>query len=352
MKNPAEYRSRSSSRKPRLGFVGLGWIGRNRMESVVKADAAEVCALQDLTPAAASEAWKLAPGAVVFSSFEELLNHDLDGLVIATPNRFHAEQAMAALERGMAVFCQKPLARTARETRNIVRAAENSGCLLGVDLSYRWIPAMRMVSLLVESGALGKVFAVDARFHNAYGPDKSWFYDFSLAGGGCLLDLGVHLIDLALAPLCFPAVTRVEGTLFSGGEVLRKGTKQVEDYCVAMVETAGSTVINLSASWNLHAGRAADISVTFYGTEGGASLHNINGSFYDFTGERFHGTETETLNNPANSQWQWGSLATLEWINKLATRNQFDPDIARVVTTAEIIDRIYGHEATQEAKQQ
>lgn len=164
-----------------------------------------------------------------------------------------------------------------------------------------------------------------------------------------MLDLGVHLIDLALAPLGFPAVTRVEGRLFSNGEVLRKGSERVEDYCVAIIETAGGTVINLSSSWNLHAGRAADISVAFYGTEGGAALHNINGSFYDFTGERFHGTETETLSNPANSQWQWGSLATLEWINKLATKNEFDPDIARMITTAEIIDRVYGREATQEA---
>ena len=336
-------RTALSPRKPRLGFVGLGWIGRNRMESVVEADVAEVCGVQDISPVVASEAWKSVPGVVLFSSFDELLEHDLDGLVIATPNRFHAEQAIAALERGLAVFCQKPLGRNALETKRIVEAAENAGCLLGVDLSYRYIPAMQMLSVLVQSGALGKVFAVDARFHNAYGPDKPWFYDFSLSGGGCMLDLGVHLIDLALAPLRFPAVTRVERTLFSGGEVLPKGSERVEDYCVATIETADSTAINLSSSWNLHAGRAAEISVTFYGTEGGASLHNVDGSFYDFAGERFHGTETEILRQPADSQWQWGSLATLDWVRKLATKNAFDPDIARVITVAEIIDRIYSH---------
>jgi predicted dehydrogenase len=347
MSNLGPHSSTSTSRKPRLGFVGLGWIGRNRMESVVKADVAEVCALLDATPAAASEAWKLAPGAVVFSSFEELLQHDLDGVVIATPNRFHAEQAIAALNRRLAVFCQKPLGRNALETRSIVEAAQTAGCLLGVDLSYRHIPAMQLVSSLVENGALGKVFAVDARFHNAYGPDKSWFYDFSLSGGGCMLDLGVHLIDLALAPLRFPAVTRVEGTLFSGGEILAGHSKQVEDYCVASIETEDRTLINIDSSWNLHTGRAADISISFYGTEGGASLHNVDGSFFDFVGERFHGTETETLQQPANSQWQWGSLATIEWVSKLANKNEFDPDIARVISVAEIIDRIYNHERTE-----
>src|SRR5690349_1432474 len=87
-------------RKPRLGFVGLGWIGRNRLESVVQAGVAEVAAMHDVATAASVEAQKVSPDAVFFSSFEELLKHDLDGVVIATPNRFHAEQAIAAFAQG------------------------------------------------------------------------------------------------------------------------------------------------------------------------------------------------------------------------------------------------------------
>src|ERR1051325_12094815 len=135
------FRTETAPRRPRLGCVGLGWIGRNRLESVVQAGVAEVAAMHDV--AMTTEAQKLSPDAVVFSSFEELLNYDLDGVVIATPNRFHAEQSIAALERGIAVFCQKPLARTASETRKIVEAARDADRLLGVDLSYRAIPAMQ-----------------------------------------------------------------------------------------------------------------------------------------------------------------------------------------------------------------
>jgi predicted dehydrogenase len=329
-------------KKPRLGFVGLGWIGRNRLEAVVQADVAEVRALQDVSEAAVSEAQKLAPDALVSISFEELLQQDLDGVVIATPNRFHAEQAIASLDRGFAVFCQKPLGRTASETRDIVEAAQKSSRLLGVDLSYRNIPAMQMVSWLVETGALGKVFAVDAVFHNAYGPDKPWFYDFSLAGGGCVLDLGVHLIDLALEPLRFPRLTHVDACVYSHGRLLAKPTQQVEDYAVARIDTADETTINLSCSWNLHAGRDANIELTFYGTGGGASLRNVDGSFYDFVAERFHGTETETLNTTADSNWQWGGLATLEWVKQLADGSTFDPQIERLIAVAEVIDQIYG----------
>jgi len=345
MSHPAkQFRAESVARKPRLGFVGLGWIGRNRLESVVKADIAEVAAVHDPQTNAAEEGQKLSPDAVLFSSFEELLRHDLDGVVIATPNSFHAEQAIAALEQGVAVFCQKPLGRNAFETRRIVEAARNADCLLGVDLSYSAMPAMQTVSKLVESGALGKIFAVDAKFHNGYGPDKAWFYDFSLSGGGCMLDLGVHLVDLALRPLGFPRVSAVKSSLFAGGESLKKGSRQVEDYGVATIETADDTVINLSCCWNLNVGREANIEIAFYGTRGGAALRNVNGSFYDFVAERFERTQTEVLSNLGDSNWEWGGLATIEWIKRLAAEERFDPAAERFVRVAEVIDRVYNGE--------
>src|SRR5215217_6049041 len=285
----------SAPRRQRLGFVGLGWIGRNRLQSVVEAEVAEIAAIHDVQASAVDEAQRLSREAVQFASFEELLNQELDGIVIATPNSLHAEQSIAALERGIAVFCQKPLGRNARETRRIVDAARAADRLLGVDLSYRAIPAMRAVSGLVESGALGKVFAVDAKFHNGYGPDKAWFRDFSLAGGGCVLDLGSHLLDLALRPLGFPSITRVQSSLFANGELLAKDVEEVEDYGVATIQTEDGVVINLSCCWNLHMGRDADIEIAFYGMRGGARLRNVNGSFYDFIGERFSGTRTAML---------------------------------------------------------
>jgi len=327
--------------KPRLGFVGLGWIGRNRLASVVEAGIAEIVAVHDAQAEAAAEAQKLSPDVVLFSSFNELLRHDLDGVVIATPNRFHAEQAIAALEQGIAVFCQKPLGRNAFETRRIVETARSADCLLGVDLSYSAIPAMQSVSRLVESGALGKIFAVDAKFHNGYGPDKRWFYDYSLAGGGCVLDLGPHLLDLALRPLGFPMIAGVQSSLFTGGKLMNKGSKEIEDYAIATIETAYDTVINLNCCWNLQIGRDADIEIAFYGTEGGAALRNVNGSFYDFTAERFERTRTETLSSPEDSQWQWGGLVTIEWIKQLASDGRFDPAAERFTEIAEVIDRIY-----------
>jgi predicted dehydrogenase len=341
MSSPASH-FESAPRKPRLGFVGLGWIGRSRLRSVVEAGAAEITALHDVELSAVNDARTLSRNADYHSSLEELLRDDLDGIVISTPNSFHAEQSIAALEQGIAVFCQKPLGRNAMETRRIVDAARQADRLLGVDLSYRAIPAMRSVSGLVESGELGKVFAVDAKFHNGYGPDKAWFRDFSLAGGGCVLDLGSHLLDLALRPLGFPRVTRVQSSLFANGRSLRKGVDVVEDYGVATIETKDGVVINLSCCWNLHIGRDAEIEISFYGTRGGAKLRNVDGSFYDFVGEKFTGTKTETLSSPEDAAWQWGPLAMIEWIKKLSVDGSFDADAERFVTLAEITDGVYG----------
>lgn len=325
----------AAARRPRLGFVGLGWIGRNRLQSVIDAGVAEIAAIHDVHASAVDEAQKLSIDAAQFSDFEELLNQDLDGVVIATPNRFHAEQSIAALERGIAVFCQKPLGRNVSETRKIVDAARDADRLLGVDLSYRAIPAMRAISELVARGELGNVFAVDAKFHNGYGPDKAWFRDYELSGGGCVLDLGSHLIDLALRPLGFPSVTGVRSSLFANGELLVTG---VEDYGVATIETDGGAVINLSCCWNMHIGREADIEIAFYGTRGGARLRNVDGSFYDFVGERFSGTSTEIMSRSKD----WGGLATIEWIKKLSVDGSFDPDAEDFVRVAQVIDEGYG----------
>jgi predicted dehydrogenase len=117
--------------------------------------------------------------------------------------------------------------------------------------------------------------------------------------------------------------------------------KGVEDYGVATIETTDDVVINLSCCWNLPIGRDADIEIAFYGTRGGAKLRNADGSFYDFVGERFIGTRTETLSSPEDAAWQWGPLAMIEWINKLSVNRRFDPDAERFVLLAEVMDRIY-----------
>jgi predicted dehydrogenase len=325
--------------RPRIGFLGVGWIGRHRMEAMLATGAIDVAAIADPSPEMLAEAAKLATDAVHASTLEELLDCSLDGVVIATPSAMHAEQAIAALERGAAVFCQKPLGRNAAEARAVVDAARTADRLLAVDLSYRFTEGMRRIRELIDTGELGRVYAADLVFHNAYGPDKAWFYDPALAGGGCVMDLGVHLVDLALWSLDFPRLVGATSKLFSGGEPLRNQADRVEDYALATLELETGAVVQLSCSWRLQAGTDAIISAAFYGTEGGARLANTGGSFYDFTAERFRGTAREMLAEPPDA---WGGRAAGNWATRLAAGERFDPEAERLVDVAEALDRIYG----------
>lgn len=322
---------------PKIGFAGVGWIGRHRMKAIADAACSDIIGIVEPEAALARAANELAPEAVV-CSFRELLDSGVDGLVVATPSALHADQAIAALERRISVFCQKPLARSGAETRRVVDAARAADRLLRVDFSYRYVEGIRQIRELISSGALGRVYAVDLAFHNAYGPDKAWFYDAALSGGGCLMDLGIHLVDLALWMLDFPPVQHISGRLFRSGHPFVPSAHEVEDHAIANLYLDADVAVQLACSWKAHSGRDAVIQASFYGTQGGAALYNINGSFYDFVAEHFQGTGRRTLSTPPDA---WGGRAVLDWAGRLAQSNRFDTEAERLVNVADVLDGIY-----------
>jgi predicted dehydrogenase len=324
---------------PRLGFLGLGWIGRSRLEAIVADGAATVAALCDPSPEAVQASLAMAPGAARVGSLDELLELKLDGIVVATPSALHAPQARAALQSGAAVFCQKPLGRSARETAAVVDAARRADRLLAVDFSYRDTRALAAVRDLVRGGELGEIYAADLTFHNAYGPDKPWFHQPALAGGGCVMDLGIHLVDLALWMLGPTTVERVTSRLYAKGRLLPANPDVIEDYAVAQLDLAKGQVVRLACSWNLPAGCDAVIEATFYGTAGAASFRNVGGSFYDFVAERFDGTRRTTLVSPPDA---WSGRTAAAWARRLSTTRAFDPSIEEATAVAGVLDCIYG----------
>lgn len=329
-----------NGKRPRLAFVGLGWIGVHRLNAIANSEVVEIAALYDEQTNASEAAREIAPNARIISSYEEILGDSIDGVVIATPNAFHVAQTVAALRAGISVFCQKPLGCNLPEVWQAVSAARENDCLLGVDLSYRFIPGMQLIRRLVQEGAIGKIFSVDLKFHNGYGPDKKWFYERAASGGGCVLDLGIHLIDLALWTLNFPRITDVSSALFSHGNPIKQRCNDVEDYAVARMRTVDDVVLNLTCSWNLHVGADAEIEVCFYGTEGAAVLRNIDGSFYDFAAERYQRSQRERLYE-TGSDHNWGGLAALDWCDRLAQGEKFSAHAEEFLSSAAVIDRIY-----------
>ncbi|HLN56863.1 MAG TPA: Gfo/Idh/MocA family oxidoreductase [Bacteroidales bacterium] len=324
--------------KSELAFIGIGWIGLNRMKSILDADICYPVGIFEPDENNAMKAYELAPDAILYRDLDEMLDSQPDGIVIATPSALHANLSIKAIQKGIAVFCQKPLGRNAEETRKVISSAYVSNRLLGLDLSYRYTDGIQKIHDKYRK-EIGHIYAVDLVFNNAYGPDKAWFYNPALSGGGCLIDLGVHLIDLALWMLDFPEITKVSSTLMSKGVIIECDQNIVEDYVSAQFETGTGVLVRLVCSWNLPAGQDAEIKASFYGTGGSALFYNVNGSFYDFETAISHGTSREIVSRPPDD---WGGKALINWAKELQESRSFRKSAFLYYNTAEVIDRIYG----------
>jgi len=324
---------------PRIGFAGVGWIGRNRLAAIAHDRQAEIAGIFDPSTAAARQAKECAPHAIIADRFADLLDLKLDGVVIATPSGLHAEQTEAALRAGCAVFCQKPLARNAMEAARVIDTARACDRLLGVDFSYRSVMGVPDIAQLIRTGKLGEIYAVDLVFHNAYGPDKPWFYDLKQSGGGCVMDLGIHLLDLLLQVLNYPTVRTVTSRLRADGKLLAKPLRELENHAYAELETDTGVSARMACSWNLPAGCDAVIEAVFYGTRGSASLRNVRGSFYDFVAQHCTGTTARVI---AQGDTTWGGRTACNWVRQLSQDRHFNTDADRLYEVQALVDRIYG----------
>jgi len=327
-----------ATQRPKVGFLGVGWIGMARLRAIAEAHAVHIAAVADLNVEVAERTVAGIPGAIAVPCFEDLLSLDLNGLVIATPTALHADQSAAALGAGLAVFCQKPLGTNAAEAARVIAIARRMERLLALDMSYRHLRGVTKMKELISAKEIGEIFAVDLVFHNAYGPDKPWYYAPALSGGGCVIDLGIHLVDLALWMLDFPDVRRVSSRLYSGGQSLKRGPRTLEDFACAQIDLAGGAVLNLACSWRLAAGRDADIRAVFYGTRGALMLRNVKGSFYDFCAERWAGTSKILLDKAPDA---WGGRAAVDWARQLCNGASYDPAIEKSVQVAAVVDASY-----------
>jgi predicted dehydrogenase len=324
-----------------LGFAGVGWIGLSRLGALAATDRVELAGLTDPEPEACAKAQAIAPRATLAASYDELLRLPLDGVVLATPSGQHAEQCVRAFEHGLAVFCQKPLGRSALEVGDVMRAAERAGRPLGVDLSYRHSAALGRLRELVTSGELGHVYALDATFHNAYGPDRAWANQREHAGGGCLIDLGVHLLDAARW-VRDGAGTPVACTsaLFARGRQLGRPALDVEDMAFAQLLFDDASTVRVACSWRSSFGADAAIRVACFGSKASAAFENVGGSFYDFQCELYRGTSRTVVAAPPDA---WGPRALLAWVGELERGAGYSED-PHLLPVARELDLIYGRE--------
>lgn len=226
----------------RVAIVGCGLIGTRRAQIAIAA-ADQVRYVFDVSKERA-EALASATGAAAVD-WPEVLASDVDAIVVATPNKFLQPTVVAALEAGKHVLCEKPLGRNATEAETMVEAAKAADRVLKTGLNHRHKQAIQAAHGLLAEGAIGRPFAIRAAYGHGgrAGYDKEWRGDPELAGGGELLDQGVHVVDLCRWFLGdFTEAIGVLGTWFWEVEPL-------EDNAFALLRTADGRVASFHTSW-------------------------------------------------------------------------------------------------------
>ena len=263
----------------------------------------------------------------------------LDGVVITTATAQQVAQARGALGAGLAVFCQLPLAPTAIESRALIEAAQRDDRLLRVDWHYRHLTAARAVEKLLRRGDLGLVYAIDLVFHSTRRPDCAALRDPALIGGGCLMHLGAHLLDLAMWAMDFPLAEEASARLYAQGRRLEPAPDEVEDHALAQFTLVPGTSVQLACSWNLATGCDAVIEAHFHGTRGSVRLRNVEGDLHRFVAERCDGSRTVRLAEPPDD---WEGRAAVHWARAVAAGGRFEAEAWQALRVAELLDQLYG----------
>jgi predicted dehydrogenase len=252
----------------RVALLGAGWIMDFHARAVIEHPRAElVAAASWREPSLAKLAERYGIPRTTTDWRALAGDPDIDAAVIGTPNALHAEQAIAFLEAGRHVLVEKPMARTVAEADAMVAAARGSGARLMVAHCWRFHADVRALRARVAAGELGEVVKTRGYgVHEAWGP-KGWFVDRELAGGGALVDMGVHAIDTARFVLGGPLPERVCAAVGT-----RYGTYDVDDDAILLVGWSnGTNSVIESGWWHAHKeGMEADTEV--YGTKGYARI--------------------------------------------------------------------------------
>lgn len=229
----------------RFGLIGAGCIGRLRAQAIAKIPGAKLTAVNDVAEAAARD---LASkhGARVATSLDELLSAaDIDTIIVSSPPQYHEKAVIAALAAGKHVVCEKPLSNSVESCRRMVAAAKQHGKVLTTGFNHRYFPAIQFLKKTLDSGAIGKLNHVRAfAGHEGLSQFRSASeYDKNVIGGGALLDVGVHLVDLTAYVL--DGVSDVFGHATNAVWNL----PGAEDNGFALLRNANGAVATLHASW-------------------------------------------------------------------------------------------------------
>jgi predicted dehydrogenase len=277
------------------------------------ADRCEIVAIADVSGALAEARAKEFGVPNALDNPERLIaRDDVDAVVIGVPNKFHADLAILALESGKHVLLEKPMGLNAGHAKRIVRAQQKTGNVLMVSHQMRWEWLTQQVKDQVEKGALGRIYSAKAGWFRRKGIPGwgTWFTRMDMSGGGPLIDIGVHMLDLTMHLMGDPKPVAVTGAVYAEFGPKRKGIGtwgtpnwngiyDVEDFGTALIRMEDGSTMTLEVSWAVHMDTDSQPFVHLLGSEGGAALRGSKGKFLT---ESFDRAMEVELNTPSGDE--------------------------------------------------
>lgn len=266
----------------KIGIIGAGGIATNRhIPALIKLNKVEVCGLYDVRKEQAEKVAQLFSIPFVAESEEALFNK-VDAVIICTPNKFHHLSAIKALEAGKHVFCEKPMAISSKDAQAMEDAANTAQKVLQIGYHYRFKKDSLAAKKAILNGQIGDpvVVRVEAMRRRKV-PGWGVFTNKDIQGGGCLIDYGCHLLDLAMWLMDFPEIESIQGQTYElvsrdPDQVNEWGiydatTIDVEDHATAFIRfTSGATML-FETSWAANVPEDKE-TLSISGTKGGITV--------------------------------------------------------------------------------
>ncbi len=276
----------------RVGIIGCGWPGAAHAKGYLGAGGFKVVAAADLIPDRRKKIMAEFGASREYSEAKDLIaDKEIDAVSICLPNHLHAPIALAALRAGKHVMCEKPPGLSAAEARRMDAASKKNGKVLLYSLQRRFGPHEQAAKAAVAKGYVGDVYHVRAVWTRTRGIPQGtgWFTQKEKSGGGALMDVGFHMLDLGWHLLGQPRPLSAFGAAHSRfGELMNGHPYDVDDAAFAMIRFEGGKSLELAASWALNQPPQQNgTACRVHGTGGAIEVYTPQGAvlYRDFNGK-------------------------------------------------------------------
>ena len=335
----------------KVGVIGAGGIAPSHCEGVLKHPNGELLAIADTHPGRAKEIQERYAVPKVYTEVNTLINDaDLDAVSIGLPTFLHAEVAIAALESGKHVMLDKPFAMSRTEAVKVIETAKKMNKVFAVGMNQRFNESAQTIKAIVERGELGEIYHAETYWCRRTGAPKfgTWFNDKSKSGGGTLLDIGVHALDLCLYLIGNFEPERVSGAAYTkfGNRGIGEGgwgrsdvgeqVFDVDDFATALIKLEGGATVILKTSWVRHQADISQMDLEIFGTEAGAHVYPPKICRFSKTPGEYEVVEPQNvkLRHPSCDR-------IVNWIDAILGEDELECKPEQSLAVQKIIDAIY-----------